>query len=306
MVWSDGVEDSNAIDPGVFRDPDRRHAVAHLRLLLRLHPPGRARSEDRTSGCIPASKPVNVAINSEASIMIVPRRLVLPAGHARVVLRRRQLQLQHPHGPVAQGDRPVPRQHGHRHAPGRRQAVRRVERPPHRPRALRPARPRRRRPEVLPPLRSRPRSRRHQRARHPPAALARRLAGRRRATSRPAPTRSSRRAPARRSSWPCRACRWAARGRGGPGGGPGGPDGRSVGRGAHAPPPIPPQEPSQVGQLAGRAASTCAWRPTCCRRSRSGRSHRSPNAGGYPGSPYFKITDRRHRSRAGGDGGSPS
>ena len=34
----------------------------------------------------------------------------------------------------------------------------------------------------------------------------------------------------------------------------------------------------------------CAWRRTCCRRSRSGRSRRSPNAGGYPGSPYFKIT----------------
>ena len=28
VVWSDGVEDSNAIDPGVFRDPTERLAVA--------------------------------------------------------------------------------------------------------------------------------------------------------------------------------------------------------------------------------------------------------------------------------------
>ena len=47
VVWSDGVEDSNAIDPGVFRDPDQRIALADLRLLLRLHPPRRAQSEDR-------------------------------------------------------------------------------------------------------------------------------------------------------------------------------------------------------------------------------------------------------------------
>ena len=36
--------------------------------------------------------------------------------------------------------------------------------------------------------------------------------------------------------------------------------------------------------------STRAWLPTCSRRSSSGRSRRSPNAGGYPGSPFFKIT----------------
>ena len=38
----------------------------------------------------------------------------------------------------------------------------------------------------------------------------------------------------------------------------------------------------------GRPTPAC--RPTCSRRSRSGRSRRSPNAGGYPGSPFFKIT----------------
>ena len=47
VVWSDGVEDSNAIDPGVLRDPTNGTPLAHLRLVLRLHPARRARSEDR-------------------------------------------------------------------------------------------------------------------------------------------------------------------------------------------------------------------------------------------------------------------
>ena len=36
----------------------------------------------------PERKPVDIAINSEASIMIFREGLVLPAGHPRVVLRR--------------------------------------------------------------------------------------------------------------------------------------------------------------------------------------------------------------------------
>ena len=69
VVWSDGIEDSNAIDPGLFLDPkDGRlwmtygSYFGYIRLVeldpktgQRLHP-------DR--------KPINVAINSEASIMI--------------------------------------------------------------------------------------------------------------------------------------------------------------------------------------------------------------------------------------------
>jgi arabinan endo-1,5-alpha-L-arabinosidase len=69
VVWSDGVEDSNAIDPGVFRDPTNGSLwltygsyFGYIRLVeldpatgMRLHP-------DRP--------PVNIAINSEASIMI--------------------------------------------------------------------------------------------------------------------------------------------------------------------------------------------------------------------------------------------
>jgi arabinan endo-1,5-alpha-L-arabinosidase len=69
VVWSDGVEDSNAIDPGVFRDPTNGSLwltygsyFGYIRLVeidpktgKRLHP---------------ETKPVNIAINSEASIMI--------------------------------------------------------------------------------------------------------------------------------------------------------------------------------------------------------------------------------------------
>ena len=69
MVWSDGVEDSNAIDPGVFRDPTNGTLwltygsyFGYIRLVELNPKTGKRLYPDR--------KPVNVAINSEASIMI--------------------------------------------------------------------------------------------------------------------------------------------------------------------------------------------------------------------------------------------
>jgi arabinan endo-1,5-alpha-L-arabinosidase len=69
VVWSDGVEDSNAIDPGVFRDPTNGSLwltygsyFGYIRL-VELDPKTGKRLH-------PESKPVNIAINSEASIMI--------------------------------------------------------------------------------------------------------------------------------------------------------------------------------------------------------------------------------------------
>ena len=69
VVWSDGIEDSNAIDPGVFLDP----TTGSLRLtygsyfgyirLVELNPKTGKR-------LYPERKPVDIAINSEASIMI--------------------------------------------------------------------------------------------------------------------------------------------------------------------------------------------------------------------------------------------
>jgi arabinan endo-1,5-alpha-L-arabinosidase len=69
VVWSDGVEDSNAIDPGVFRDPANGSLwltygsyFGYIRLVELNPKTGKRLYPDR--------KPVNVAINSEASIMI--------------------------------------------------------------------------------------------------------------------------------------------------------------------------------------------------------------------------------------------
>jgi arabinan endo-1,5-alpha-L-arabinosidase len=69
VVWSDGIEDSNAIDPGVFRDPtDGRlwltygSYFGYIRLV----------ELDPTTGLRrhPQRKPVDIAINSEASVII--------------------------------------------------------------------------------------------------------------------------------------------------------------------------------------------------------------------------------------------
>src|SRR5690348_7771319 len=69
VVWSDGVEDSNAIDPGVFLDPTNGSLwltygsyFGYIRL-VELDPKTGKRLH-------PERKPVDVAINSEASVMI--------------------------------------------------------------------------------------------------------------------------------------------------------------------------------------------------------------------------------------------
>ena len=76
------------------------------------------------SGCIPTRKPVNIAINSEASIMIfrdgwyyllVTHGSCCAGANSSYNIRM---------GRAQKVTGPVPRQHGHRHAAGRRQAVR--------------------------------------------------------------------------------------------------------------------------------------------------------------------------------------
>ncbi len=68
VVWSDGIEDSNAIDPGVLLDPTGRlwltygSYFGYIRLVELDPKTGQRRYPDRA--------PVNVAINSEASILI--------------------------------------------------------------------------------------------------------------------------------------------------------------------------------------------------------------------------------------------
>jgi arabinan endo-1,5-alpha-L-arabinosidase len=68
VVWSDGIEDNNAIDPGVLLDPDGRlwltygSYFGYIRL-VELDP----RTGQRRQ---PGRAPVNIAINGEASILI--------------------------------------------------------------------------------------------------------------------------------------------------------------------------------------------------------------------------------------------
>ena len=69
VVWSDGIEDSNAIDPGVFRDPTNGSLwltygsyFGYIRL-VELDPKTGKRLH-------PNRKAVDIAVNSEASIMI--------------------------------------------------------------------------------------------------------------------------------------------------------------------------------------------------------------------------------------------
>ena len=69
VVWSDGIEDSNAIDPGVFRDPKNGSLwltygsyFGYIRL-VELDPKTGKRLH-------PDAKPINIAINSEASVII--------------------------------------------------------------------------------------------------------------------------------------------------------------------------------------------------------------------------------------------
>ena len=68
VVWSDGIEDSNAIDPGVLLDPDGRlwltygSYFGYIRLVELDPMTGKRRYPDRP--------PVNIAINAEASILV--------------------------------------------------------------------------------------------------------------------------------------------------------------------------------------------------------------------------------------------
>ena len=204
---------------------------------------------------------------------------------------------------------PFRRQHGHRHAAGRRQAVSRIERPLHRPGTFRSARSRRRRAEVLAAT-TRRTSIAAASACSTSARCSGATAGRWPATtSRRAPTRSNPREPARRSRLAVQGVPvGGARGRGGRGGRPGwrtggAERGRRRTRRRRGGDPIPAQDAAQVSaQLAGRPDRRAHVAVHGCRRSRSGPITPVANAGGYPGSPYFKITDRRNRSRARGHG----
>jgi arabinan endo-1,5-alpha-L-arabinosidase len=69
VVWSDGVEDSNAIDPGVFHDPT--NATLWLTYGSYFGYIRQVELDPKTGKRLhPEAKPVDIAINSEASVMI--------------------------------------------------------------------------------------------------------------------------------------------------------------------------------------------------------------------------------------------
>src|SRR5262249_18536298 len=93
------------------------------------------------------------------------------------------------------------------------------------------------------------------------------------------------------------------RGRGGRGGGPAGPGG---GRGGAAPPaggppagggvfggigtPIPPQDVAEVSNTWPSRNVDARMATYLCQAQQKWTIAAAPNAGGYPGSPFFKIT----------------
>ena len=210
-------------------------------------------------------------------------------------------------------DGAVSRQHGHRHAAGRRQAVPRIERPLHRPGTLRAARPRRRRAEVLAAT-TKPTSIAAASACSTSVRCSGATAGRWPArTSRKALTRSNRRARARRSNSRSKACRSAGRAdaahagfgaggagaaralvvaaRAGPGrGAPPSRRHRPAGTGAAHRAPIPAQTAAQVSTNWPAGAIDVRLSPYMTQAQQKWQVTPVADAGGYPGSPFFKIT----------------
>ena len=155
VASSDGTEFCNAIDPGVFRDPTDGKLwlvygsyFGYIRL-VQLDPKTGKRLD-------PTGKPVDIAINCEASDMIYRDGwYYLLATHGSCC--RAPTPATTFAWAAPESDGALPRPHGPRYARRRRQALRRLRRARHRPRPLWPARFRRWHAEILLPFRGRPR-----------------------------------------------------------------------------------------------------------------------------------------------------
>ena len=99
-------------------------------------------------------------------------------------------------------------------------------------------------------------------------------------------------APARRSSWPWRVCRSAADAAGGLAARPGGPGGGGGGGGMFGGQGgvIPPQDVAQVSTNWPAGNIDVRMANYMCQAQQKWTVTPVANAGGYPGSPYFKIT----------------
>ena len=289
VVWSDGIEDSNAIDPGVFRDPTNGSLwltygsyFGYIRL-VELNPKTGQR-------LYPATKPVNIAINSEASIMIFRDGwyyLLVTHGSccagANSSYNIRMGRAKRVTGPFVDnmgidmlqgGGKLFVGSQGRHVGPGHfglldlGDGVQKFS------------------------CTTKPTSIAAASACSTSVRCSGATAGRRPATtSRPAPIRSSRRARAPPSSWPCRAYRsagartrrsrraWRGGGRGG---------GRGDGRGRRA--DTRAGRDASVHDLARRRNRRAHVAVLLLQAQQKWTMTPVANAGGYPGSPYFKIT----------------
>ena len=303
VVWSDGIEDSNAIDPGVLLDPDGRlwltygSYFGYIRLVELDPKTGQRRYPDRT--------PVNVAINSEASILIHHDGwyyLLVTHGSccqgANSTYNIRMGRSRKVTGPYLDNMGVDMIEGGGKLFAASRGRARRTG-------TLRPARSRRGRAEIFAALRSGSRSRRRERARHPPAAVARRLARGRRQSRRGHLQHRIRahrhRARARRARISRR--RISAR-RGVRRSGTSAAAHRQATAGATARPAR-----RRPGARAGRgelaAASGVRLAPAMLQAQQKWVIAPVAGAGGYPGAPYFRITiagtERSLTATAGGE-----
>ena len=105
VASSDGIEDCDAIDPAFLLDPTTGRLwlsygtyFGFIRI-VELDP--------KTGKRVAGNQPVNIAIDMRSHRFDLSRRLVLPSGHSRHLLRRRQLHLQHPRGPLQECDGPL-------------------------------------------------------------------------------------------------------------------------------------------------------------------------------------------------------
>ena len=279
IVWSDGIEDSNAIDPGVLLAPDGRlwltygSYFGYIRL-VELDPENR-------KAPLPGSRAGEHRNQLRSLDSYLSRRVVLPARYARLLLPRRQFHLQHPHGPLAQGDRPLSRQHGHRHARRRRQIVCRLARTSHRAGSLRPSRSRLRACRNF-----RCTTRRISIAAASVCSTSGRCCG---ATAGRSPATISWRAPTRsnpRAQAPCSSLQV----QGFPVGGfrPRRPGGSGPPPEPQAAPSVADQEPAQVSAQ-WPATTDVRLAPAMLQAQQKWTIAPVANAGGYPGSPFFKI-----------------
>ena len=302
VASSDGVEDCNAIDPGAFLDPNDGRLWLVYGSLFRLYPAWWSSIPRPASGSIPNDQPRNLAINCEASDMMYHDGwYYLLATHGSCC-RGTDSGYNIRVGRAKKVIRPFPRSRRCRHDSGRWKAVDRLRRPVRRAGTFRAPRSRRQRAEILAALGSRYGPGRRQRSRYSSAAVEGRMAHCRREPGLKEFMRSNRFARGRLLKRQWRECpsgvgtreeaaeEVPARPRAKAGCSPG-PEPRLRRRMSRKWKRIGPSGEMNVRMANYLVQAQQKWEvvPVTSRR------------GGYPGSPYFKITIAGTERSARGD-----